>query len=472
MKLLLLPNQLFDIRYIREIFLNDTKADIDTIILYEHPQYFTKYKYNKKRLLLHRASMMYYRDYLIKNKYSVKYIEFKDENPLKDKKLLKNLVMFDPVDKLNVNKDITMKETPNFLLTKEQYQKYRDTKSKSFFFNGFYMWSKKEIDIIPDIKSQDKYNRLRADDSIKFPDLPQNTTSNENKYIEEAIKYVEKHFPDNYGTTNDFQYPISHKTAHSWLKKFISIKFHNFGPYQDAIIKNENYMFHSVLSSSINIGLINPSEIIEIIKPIYNKILNNKTKIPLNSFEGYIRQLFWREYQRFCYIYYDFTKVNFFGNTKKLDKNWYDGTLGIEPVDDTIKSAFETGYLHHILRLMVVGNWMNLSGISPNEGFKWFMEFSCDSYEWVMMQNVMDMVFCVSGGVTMRKPYISSSNYILKMSNYKKDKKSKKSEDDLNSNWTDKWDKQYRYFLDKHKEKLLSKFAYTFAMRYGKNSSK
>ena len=219
------------------------------------------------------------------------------------------------------------------------------------------------------------------------------------------------------GTINGFDYPITHNTAKKWLKWFIKKKFKNFGKYQDTIVEGEDgerkrtdYLFHSVLSSSINIGLLCPDDIID-------EIEKYKSRVPINSYEAYIRQLFWREYQRYTYIYFDF-KGNYFGNRKKLDKSWYNGTLGIPPVDDAIVRGIETGYLHHILRLMVVGNYMNLSGISPDEGFRWFMEFSCDSYEWVMHQNVLEMVFFVSGGKTMRKPYISSSNYILKMSNY------------------------------------------------------
>jgi deoxyribodipyrimidine photolyase-related protein len=129
----------------------------------------------------------------------------------------------------------------------------------------------------------------------------------------------------------------------------------------------------------------------------------------------------------------------------KLGKEFYEGSLAIDPVDDAIKEAFDTGYLHHIKRLMVVGNCMNLAGISPREGFKWFMEFSCDSYEWVMHQNVYDMVFFVNGGTSnqsMRRPYICSSNYILKMSNYKK------------GNWCNKLDQLYKKFVIKHKKKL------------------
>ena len=184
-----------------------------------------------------------------------------------------------------------------------------------------------------------------------------------------------------------------------------------------------------VLSSSINIGLINPTEIIDILRKI-------KSDININSYEGYIRQLFWREYQRYTYIYADFN-MNYFGNKKKLNKKWYTGELGIDPVDNAIKMGFDTGYMHHINRLMVVGNFMNISQISPKEGFKWFMEFSIDSYEWVMHQNVLDMVFCVTGGKTMRKPYISSSNYVLKMSNFKK------------GEWSETWTELYRKFLKK-----------------------
>ena len=206
--------------------------------------------------------------------------------------------------------------------------------------------------------------------------------------------------------------------------------------------QDESYLFNSVLSTSLNIGLITPVELISLLEKY-------KKKVPMNSYEGFIRQLFWREYQEYCYLFYNFNNKNYFGNNKKLTKDWYEGSTGILPVDDCIIKGFQTGYLHHIERLMVVGNYMNLSGIKPTEGYKWFMEFSCDSYEWVMNQNVLDMVFCVTGGDTMRKPYISSSNYVLKMSDYKK------------GEWSKKWDEEFRNFLKKNKKKM-HKFRYFF----------
>jgi len=391
--------------------------------------------------------MKYHYNYLKENGFIVKYVEYHE----KFDPNIKEYQIYDPVDKIKLHGNPDIIDTPNFLLDLEDYEKYRK-KTDKFFFNAFYMWGKKQINYddwdqtkwqrLVKMKSQDKLNRKKMPKNIKIPDLPSNNFDDEQKYIDEAIKYVEKHFKNNYGNTDDFIFPISRKTTKKWLQDFIKKKFDNFGIYQDSIVKNESYLFHSILSTSINIGLLHPHEIIA-------EMLKYKGKIPDNSLEGYIRQLYWREYQRYCYIYYDFDGKNYFGNRKKLDEKWYNGSLEIEPIDDCIIKAFDTGYLHHIERLMVMGNFMNLSGISPKEGFRWFMEFSCDSYEWVMHQNVYEMVFFISGGDTMRRPYISSSNYILKMSDYKK------------GEWSVEWDKLYHTFLEKNREKLW-KFRYYF----------
>jgi deoxyribodipyrimidine photolyase-related protein len=430
--LLILPHQLYNINILKKILEKDKN-----VIIWEHPHYFKKYNYNKKKLILHRASMKYYYDYLKENDCNVHYVEFNK------KPTINNYKVFDPIDKIKLPSGYTLLESPNFLLTKEHYTQFNKTrKSKRVVFNNFYMWSKKSLNIYPKLKSMDKMNRDRFKAS-KIPSMPK-LDKLDKIYIKEAIRYVEKHFPNNYGNINSFNYPICHSTVNKWVSFFIKYKFKKFGPYQDFINKDNHTMFHSVLSSSINIGLINPIDII-------NKINKYKNRIPVNSFEGYIRQLFWREYQRYCYNYAGINyNKNYFGNKKKLTKDWYKGTVGIAPVDDLIKSGFDTGYIHHIGRLMVIGNFMNLSEIHPKEGFRWFMEFSTDSYEWVMHQNVYEMVFFCTGGQTMTRPYISSSNYIIKMSNYNKS--------DI---WTTKWDNLYHHFLTKHRTKLY-KFRYYF----------
>ena len=382
--------------------------------------------------------MKHYYDYLKKNKYNIQYINF-NKTPT-----YKKATLFDPIDKIKIP-NTTLIESPNFLLTKENYDAYKKKKGNSYMFHWFYLWGKKIVDIIPNVKSKDKENRKKLPKDIDIPDMPKNSNK---KYIQSAIKYVNKHFKNNYGDTENFLFPISHATAKKWLKDFIKKRFENFGKYQDAIDKENDFLFHSYLSTSINIGLLNPLEIIDEIRKVKG--------IPMNSYEGYIRQLFWREYQRYCYMYFDFSNKNYFGNKKKITKEWYDGTTGIDPIDDCIKKGFHQGYLNHIQRLMIVGNFMNLSGMNPMDGFKWFIEFSCDSYDWVMYQNVLDMAFCVTGarqnGGTMAKPYISSSNYIIKMSNYKK------------GDWSEKWDTLYHNFIKNNKKKLIP-FKYYFRFK-------
>ena len=234
--------------------------------------------------------MKYYKEYLEKKKYNVNLIKFSEKLNLNDYE------MFKSADKLDLKPSIEY-DNPNYLLNDEHHEKY-NKKTKSFMFNNFYMWSKNELDILKGVKSTDKMNRERLPKGIKIPKL-KDVDKTDNDYINDVIKVVDKEFSKNYGNTDNFVYPVTHKTAKQFLKDFITNKFKDFGPYQDFIRKGESYMFHSVLSSSINIGLINPDDIIKEIEKV-------KNKIPINSYEGYVRQLFWREYQLYCYNYVDF----------------------------------------------------------------------------------------------------------------------------------------------------------------------
>lgn len=464
-----LPNQLFESKHLLNAFnfLPQNDTTIHTV-LWEHPHFFTKYKFNKKKLVLHRASMKHYYDTVLKHLeddgkiHQRTYIEFHNKDTgqtlLKQKTIA--TASFDPIDDIRgFNRKIqTMVESPNFLLTKKDYEKYREGRDddKGFAFtNGFYLYGKKVIQHLEDVKSTDHSNRNSLKDLSQVPEIPSGAMmplNNEKEYIIEACDYVDEHFPKNYGTTEGFHFPISHLAAQKWLRDFVDHRFELFGKYQDAIVKDNYALYHSLLSSSLNIGLLNPSDVIDIIKSLNPRTKPSST-IPLNSYEGYVRQLFWREYQRYCYIHaHNLIKnTNYFGHRGRLTKKWYNGTTGVEPVDNCIKRAFDSAYLHHIERLMVMGNFMMLNKITPSQGYKWFMEFSIDSYAWVMHQNVYDMVFFNSGGITMRKPYISSSNYVLKMSNYSK----------RDGNWTETWDKLYNDFLDEHRDKLL-RFSYHF----------
>jgi deoxyribodipyrimidine photolyase-related protein len=433
MSLVIYPNQLFNKKY----FPNH----IAEIILHEHPDFFTKYKFNKLKLVLHRASMKSYADELSKY-YKVMYIDFNKKMGGPNKKT--TYMFYQPN---NIKSHGTVIDSPNFICVK-YFEEYR-RKTNKFFFNSFYTYMKKKLDILPRTKSKDGANResLRG----KSIELPQDLSLKIDEYIEEAINYVKKHFSDNPGPetieiSKVWRYPINEKTAKKQLKQFIENKIKNFGKYQDALwfvvphdksrdAETYDVLWHSCLSSSLNIGLLNPMDIIR-------EVLDSRQNI--NSVEGFVRQLFWREYQLYCHIYvFNKKLVPRFPVKARLTEAWYTGKTSDEIVNYCIKKAFNTGYLHHIERLMIIGNYMMLIGMDPYHGFKWFMEFSIDSYEWVMSQNVLDMVFGINhrtGMSTMKRIYISSSSYILKMSNLAR------------GLWCEQWDDLFHEFIKKNKK--------------------
>lgn len=462
MNLLIFPNNLYETKYLPK--------DVDRVYLVEDPVFFgfrdKKMRFNKLKLVLHRGSMKYYEDYLKKKKYKVEYIEFDKLQNLKYSFLskLKDICYYElndhllqkRLDKYTKDKNVDIFYNPNFLVTTEVLDKYHEKKNNKnkYFHKNFYDFIKEELDILKGTKSYDNENRNALPKNMKIPELP---NKKKNKYETEAIKYINKLFPKNYGEAEDLLFPNNHSEAKKWLKYFLKEKFDSYGTYQDAIIDDNGFMFHANISPMMNIGLLNPDYVVEEVTEYYKK-----HKIKMNNYEGFIRQILgWREYQRYCYLYaYDeLVTPNHFNHKKKLNSNWYKGTTGVAPIDDSIKFGFKTGYLHHIIRLMIMSNFMNLCRLDPHECYEWFMEFAVDSYDWVMIQNVYSMGQWADGGLTMRKPYISSDNYVVQMSNYKRE------------DWGEIWNSLYYYFLSDHEEKL-KKTPYVRNLSHWKKKSK
>ena len=190
-----------------------------------------------------------------------------------------------------------------------------------------------------------------------------------------------------------------------------------------------------------NMGLITPFDILKKISDL------SYEKVGLNNYEGFVRQIFgWREFIRYLNVkhYEDFHQNNFFKNNRKLSKHWYDGTTSIPILNESIHILKSNGYVHHIPRLMVLSNIMNLCGINPQEVYKWFMETFIDSSDWVMTPNVFGMGLFSDGGIFATKPYICGSNYLLKMSNYTK------------GDWTKTMDGLYWNFIFNNKDYFKS----------------
>ena len=447
MSFLIFPNQLFELKYFPD------NIKINNIHILEEPVLYgfreEKLNFNKLKLVLHRASMKYYESYLKDNKLSksIYYHEFNDLNTNKGYSNIKKNIN-DDIYTFELNDHYLEKKisklfpgikylhNPNFLVTTEQLnQYYNSNKSKkTIVMAHFYNWVKDKINVLTETKSYDTENRNPLPESVKIPVLDR-IKPLDKSFLSEAIEYINNHkiLKDNCGPNNlelkNCWFPVTHKGSKEWLLGFIKKKLNKFGTYQDAIRNDQSFMFHSLIAPMFNIGLLSPHQIVEEVLKV-----KDDSKIGINNIEGFLRQIIgWREYQRYCYLfYYDaMTKPNVFNNHRKLGTALYDGSTGLPPVDDAIKGAFEYGYIHHIQRLMVMGNIFNLINLDPYESYKWFMEFSLDSYDWLMIQNVYSMGMWVDGGLSMRKPYISTAGYVIKMSNYKDSK--------ANHEWVEIW---------------------------------
>ncbi|TMM59320.1 cryptochrome/photolyase family protein [Maribacter algarum] len=454
---LIFPHQLFEV--------NPLFENGHAFYLIEEFLFFMQYPFHKQKIAFHRATMQFYLDFLRKKGHQVNYVEATDETsdirkliPVLTKEGIQEIHYLDPADywlekriaegcasegiRYNVH------DSPMYLNSKEDLKNFFREDKKKFYQTKFYTGQRKARNILLDengkpkggkwtydTENRKKYPAKKVPPSVQYPD--------NDSYFEEAKSYVEANFENHYGElTEQLLYPNTFEKTQTWFTNFLETRFSEFGVYEDAIVAENSILNHSVLTPMLNVGLITPQEIVD--KSLAHAEQND---IPINSTEGFIRQIIgWREFIRGVYVAkgsYERTK-HFWKFHKKIPKSFYDGTTGIPPIDLTIKKVSKTGYCHHIERLMVLGNFMVLCEFDPDEVYQWFMELFIDAYDWVMVPNVYGMSQFADGGLMSTKPYISSSNYLMKMSNYKKGK------------WQETWDGLFWRFMNKHRDFFLS----------------
>lgn len=453
---LIFPNQLFK----ESAHLDNTSSHY----LIEEELFFNHFNFHKQKLYFHRCSMKNYFDFLSQKKLDVNYINsFEEKSDIRkfidglDSNEINKIKCIDPEDNWLEKRlkkacekkgiEIQLFENPLFINSKKELESFFRKDKKKLFQTSFYKSERNRLGILLDgnnnpvggkwtydDQNREKYPKGKTTPKINFP--------NETKNHMEALAYVEKYFPKNNGILNSSPiYPTDFETAEKWFDEFLKTRFKEFGPYEDALLKEKSIINHSILSPIVNSGLISPRTIIEKTLEFYEE--NN---IPINSCEGFVRQIIgWREFIRGVYRCKgseERTK-NFWGFNRKIPSSFYSGTTGIEPLDDTIHKINKSGYANHIERLMIVGNFMLLCEFDPDEVYRWFMELFIDSYDWVMVPNVYGMSQFADGGLMSTKPYISGSNYIVKMSDYKK------------GEWCTIWDALFWNFMDKQRAFFL-----------------
>jgi len=453
---LLFPHQLFAQH---EIYKNGFP-----IYLIEESLFFTQYAFHKQKIAFHRASMKQFEAELLAEDLEVVYIEASEARS--DIRVLiadlaeagvQRVHCIDPTDNWLEKRlaqavekaeiELIDYENPLFINSREDLKHFFKPGKKSFFQTTFYKQQRVKRQVLIDDEEQPvggkwsfdgenrkKYPKGKQPPEVSFPQA--------NAHWVEACDYVEAHFPSNPGLISSQPiFPFTREQTAEWLQQFFETRFDEFGVYEDAIVAGESILNHSVLTPMLNVGLIEPMAIVE------QAIAAAEThKVPINSLEGFVRQIIgWREFIRGMYGCKGSVSrtTNYWDFRRKIPASFYDGTTGIDPVDDTIRKVLRDGYCHHIERLMVLGNFMLLCEFDPDEVYRWFMELFIDAYDWVMVPNVYGMSQFADGGLFATKPYISGSNYILKMSNHSR------------GDWQKTWDGLFWRFMDLHRDFFL-----------------
>lgn len=449
------------------------------IYLIEEPRYFDNFGFHKLKLAYHRASMKKYYDMLKKKKLNVKYIDcekvnnnlyktIKSENELINIFYLGDFPLQNKLENI-FGKKLVINETLNFLIKTNEFVDIKKLiyKNTRYSHDEFYKYQRKKLSILIDKNNKptggkwsfDSENRLPLPANIKVPETVSKVKSD--KYIKEAIKYVNKNWSKNYGSLDHFIYPIDSKASKLWLNKFLEERLSKFGAYEDAVSEAEPFVFHSVISPMMNIGLLTDDEVVT---TSYEYYLDNKKSIPIESFEGFIRQVIgWRNY---VYTLYNLEgekmkTTNQLKHNNKLNDKFWTGETDMIPIDSIINKIVKYSYAHHIERLMYLGNFLLLCLVDPDEVYRIFMEWTIDAYDWVMVPNVYGMSQFATP-IMMTRPYFSSSNYINKMSTFKVKK---------NDNWSEIWNVLYYNFIFKHRNLLKSNYAVARQVKHWDNKS-
>ncbi|MGE3320446.1 MAG: cryptochrome/photolyase family protein [Candidatus Berkiella sp.] len=340
-----------------------------------------------------------------------------------------------------------------FLCTKEAFYDWAKDK-KQLRMEFFYRTMRVKYNILmEDGKpvggkwNYDVENRKGAPKSLTSPPR---LSHKKDELTLKALEVVKLNFNDNFGDLEPFYFAVNHQQALKEAKQFINEILPQFGEYQDVMIHNEAYLYHSLLSSYINLGLLLPLEICQLAQKAYEK-----GKVPLNSAEGFIRQILgWREYVRGIYWLKmpEYLSNNYLKASRALPWSYWGGETKMACIKEVVKQTREHAYSHHIQRLMITGNFALLAGFDPKQVHEWYLSVYADAFEWVELPNTLGMALYGDGGLLASKPYCASGKYIKRMSNFCKN--CYYNPEELSGEKACPYNALYWHFLIQHQRKL------------------
>lgn len=412
----------------------------DVVLMFELMGELTYVNHHPKKIAFLLASMRHFAKELEQKNIKVRYVKLDDphntqsltseiERAVKELNI-NNIIVTEAseyriqklLEKLKKSSDFNIEILADnrFLCSIEEFKNWAKNK-KQLRMEYFYREMRKKYNILMQQNSNpvgeqwnyDKENRKSPPSNIKSS---KRISHKKSVILQEVIALVKRNFSHHFGDLEPFYYAVTKQQALIELKHFIKYILPYFGDYQDIMVKNEPYLYHSLLSSYINIGLLSPIEVCKLVEKAY--LIGN---VKINSAEGFIRQILgWREYVRGVYWLKmpDYAKLNYLAANNPLPKFYWGQKTNMSCISEVVKHTKEHAYSHHIQRLMVTGNFALIAGLNVQEVQKWYLEVYSDAFEWVEMPNTLGMALFADGGILGSKPYAASGKYINKMSNF------------------------------------------------------
>ncbi len=419
--------------------LSDMDPETDLIWMCEVHDEATHIKHHKKKIAFLFSAMRHFAAELKEKGYSVYYTKLDDkDNTGSFRGEIERAVKKHDPDKIiltepseyrvlkdikkwqdNFDTPIEIRSDDRFLSTHKEFEEWAEGR-KQLRMEYFYREMRKKYTILMDGDqpeggqwNYDSENRKKPKGNL---DVPKPYHGQIDDITQEVLDLVSNHFDDHFGDLEPFYFAVTRDQALYALNKFIDERLNNFGDYQDAMLQDEPWMYHSHLSFYINCGLLLPLECIQKAEQAYRN-----GDAPLNAVEGFIRQILgWREFIRGVYWLKmpDYENLNFLDTKRSLPPLFWGKETQMNCMRQCVKDTEENAYAHHIQRLMVLGNFSLLAGLNPADVNEWYHIVYADAYQWVELPNVTGMILFADGGVVGSKPYAASGSYINKMSNY------------------------------------------------------
>jgi len=318
---------------------------------------------------------------------------------------------------------------PHFLCTREDFAGWAQG-LRSLRMETFYRWMRRRHRVLLDADGEPEGGRWNfdAENRAGYPrsgpgPIPPPACFEPDALTREVIELVRRRFPDHPGPLETFGWPVTRAQALQALRHFVDTRLAGFGRWQDAMWTDTPYGWHALLSSSLNLKLLDPREVIGAVEAAWRGQREAGAEGPLTlaGVEGFVRQVLgWREFVRGVYWLEmpGLAKANHFGHQRPLPAWWWTGETRMACLRDAIGQTLRHGYAHHIQRLMLTGNFALLAGLAPAEVSDWYLAVYVDAVEWVELPNTAGMALYADGGRFTSKPYAASGAYVKRMSNH------------------------------------------------------